>query len=424
MSVWLLQTTKNERRALTASFLGYGLDGFDLMMYSFIVPSLLRIWHLSNAQAGYIATAALITSGIGGWAGGVLADRHGRARMLQLTVLWFAVFTFLSGFAQSFGQLLTARALQGFGFGGEWAVGSILVSEIVAARYRGKAAGLVQSSWSVGWAAAAVSFWAASVALPPWLAWRAVCWAGLAPALLIVYIRRNVSEPAVYLALHARQAPAAAARPQAGRMWIIFRAPLLRTTLLASLLSTGMMSAYYSLTNWLPTFLSSERHLSAGGTTSYLLMVITGSFAGYLSCAWLTDAIGRRRGYMCFALCAAGLTLLYTQMPISGGMLLLGFLLGFFGLGIFSSIGALMSELYPSEVRGSGAGFSYSIGRGIGGLCPLLIGTLSSRVSLGNAICGCALAAYGLVVASAWALPETRGRVLVDAMPDAEAAQT
>jgi MFS family permease len=111
-------------------------------------------------------------------------------------------------------------------------------------------------------------------------------------------------------------------------------------------------------------------------------------------------------------------------MPISGGMLLLGFLLGFFGLGIFSSIGALMSELYPSEVRGSGAGFSYSIGRGIGGLCPLLIGTLSSRVSLGNAICGCALAAYGLVVASAWALPETRGRVLVDAMPDAEAAQT
>jgi MFS family permease len=421
MSMWLLDTSVNERRALTASFLGYGLDGFDLMMYSFIIPTLLSVWHLSNSDAGFIATAALITSGIGGWAGGVLADRYGRARMLQLTVLWFAAFTFLSGFTQSFGQLLAARALQGFGFGGEWAVGSILVSEIVDARYRGKAAGLVQSSWSVGWAAAALSFWAASAALPPTLAWRAVCWIGFAPALLIVYIRRNVTEPAVYLALQARRASSPPALHERGRFLRIFRAPLLRITLLASLLSTGMMSAYYSLTNWLPTFLSSERHLSAGSTTSYLLMVIAGSFAGYLTCAWLTDAIGRRRGFMCFALCAAGLTLLYTQIPISGGMLLLGFLLGFFGLGIFSAIGAFMSELYPSEVRGSGAGFSYSVGRGIGGLCPLLIGKLSGYVSLGDAICGFAIAAYGLVVLSAFALPETKGKVLSDVLPGAAA---
>jgi MFS family permease len=415
LSIWLLDTSVNERRALTASFLGYGLDGFDLMMYSFIIPTLLSVWHLSNTQAGYIATAALITSGIGGWAGGVLADRYGRARMLQITVLWFAAFTFLSGFTQSFDQLLAVRALQGFGFGGEWAVGSILVSEIVDARYRGKAAGLVQSSWSVGWAAAALSFWAASAALPPTLAWRAVCWLGFAPALLIVYIRRNVTEPEIYLAMRARPVPASTARRERRRFLEIFRAPLLRITLLASLLSTGMMSAYYSLTNWLPTFLSTERHLSAGSTTSYLLMVIVGSFAGYLTCAWLCDAIGRRRGFILFALCAAGLTLLYTQMPISGGMLLLGFLLGFFGLGIFSGIGAFMSELYPSEVRGSGAGFSYSVGRGIGGLCPLLIGKLSGHVALGDAICGCAIVAYGLVVMSALALPETKGMILADA---------
>jgi MFS family permease len=420
--MWLLHTSSNERRALTASFLGYGLDGFDLMMYSFIIPTLLGVWHLSNTQAGYIATAALITSGVGGWAAGVLADRHGRARILQLTVLWFAAFTFLSGFTQSFWQLLTVRALQGFGFGGEWAVGSILVSEIVEARHRGKAAGLVQSSWSVGWAAAALIFWAASAVLPPALAWRAVCWIGFAPALLIVYIRRNVCEPEVYLAMRRHGAPAGA-RQQERRVLDILRGPLLRTTLLATLLSTGMMSAYYSLTNWLPTFLSTERHLSAGGTTSYLLMVIVGSFAGYLTCAWLSDTIGRRRGFIGFALCAAALTLLYTQMPISGGMLVLGFLLGFFGLGIFSGIGAFMSELYPSQVRGSGAGFSYSVGRGVGGLCPLLIGKLSSHVPLGDAICGCAIAAYGLVVISALALPETRGKTLTDLALEPDAAR-
>src|ERR1700733_7866115 len=199
--MWLLKTSFNERRALTASYLGYGLDGFDLMMYSFIIPTLSNLWHMSNTQAGYIATGALITSGIGGWFAGILAGSFGRPPLLQLTVLWFAVFTFLSGFAQSFGQLFATRALQGLGFGGEWVVGAILVSEMIDAKHRGKATGLVQSSWSVGWALAALAFWGVNSVLPPQLAWRTVFWMGLAPAALIVYIRRKVPEPPIYLAM-------------------------------------------------------------------------------------------------------------------------------------------------------------------------------------------------------------------------------
>src|SRR6202041_3921767 len=107
-----------------------------------------------------------------------LADRYGRARILQLTVLWFALFTFLSGFTHSFGQLFFTRAMQGFGFGGEWAVGSVLIAEIIDARHRGKATGLVQSSWSVGWARAAVAFWAGSGIGPPEVAWEILFWLG------------------------------------------------------------------------------------------------------------------------------------------------------------------------------------------------------------------------------------------------------
>jgi len=422
--MWLLNTSVGERRALTASYLGYGLDGFDLMMYSFIIPTLSSLWHMSNAQAGYIATGALITSGIGGWAAGILADRFGRARILQLTVLWFAAFTFLSGFTQSFGQLLVTRALQGFGFGGEWAVGSMLVSEIVDARHRGKANGLVQSSWSVGWALAALAFWGVSVMLPPALAWRTVFWMGLAPAVLIIYIRRNVPEPAIYLAMRAQRLARPSPAHQRGGFAGIFHGPLLRTTILATLLSTGMMGAYYSLTNWLPTFLRTERHLSVGGTTSYLLMVILGSLAGYLTCAWCTDTIGRRRSFITFAVCAAAVALLYTRLPISGGMLLLGFLLGFSALGIFSGMGAFMVELYPNEVRGSGTGFAYSVGRALGGLCPLLIGRLSTHVPLGDCIGGFAVAAYGLVIVTALALPETKGKTLDGMNLSAKAAQS
>lgn len=410
--MWLQTTTLNERRVLLATYAGYGLDGFDFMIYSFIIPSLLTLWGMSKAEAGYIATGALITSAVGGWAAGVLADRYGRARILQLTVLWFAVFTFLSGFTHSFGQLFFTRAMQGFGFGGEWSVGSVLVAEIIDARHRGKATGLVQSSWSVGWAAAALAFWVVSLAVPPAIAWKILFWLGILPGLLVVYIRRNIPEPSIFTRLQAQRVQATGAATRRGAYLDIFRPPQLRTTILATCLSTGMLAAYYSITTWLPTFLSNERHLSVGGTTGYLLMVISGSLAGYLVSAWLTDAIGRRRGFMLFAACATVLILLYTRMPVAGGMFLIGFPLGFFVLGIFSGMGACLAELFPSAMRGSGQGFTYSVGRGIGGFCPSFIGLLSTRFTLGDAIAGFTVAAYALVIVCAWALPETRGRVL------------
>lgn len=412
MAIWLRDTTAVERRALAAAYGGYGLDGFDFMMYSFVIPALLTAWQMSKTEAGYITSGALVASAMGGWAAGILADRYGRARILQLTVLWFAVFTFLSGFTQSFAQLFMTRTLQGFGFGGEWAVGSVLVSEMVAPKYRGRAAGLVQSSWSVGWGLAAVAFWAVSALLPQEVAWRVVFWLGLLPGAFIVYIRRNVPEPPVYLAARARRA---ASQSQAGinPVWGIFGAKLLPTTLLATLLSTGMMAAYYSVTNWLPAYLSTERHLSVANTTGYMLMIIIGSLAGYLVSASLTDALGRRRGFIVFAVCAAALVVMYTGMPLTRSMLLIGFLMGFFVLGIFSGMGAYLSELYPGEVRASGQGFCYSIGRGVGGFCPLLIGLLSDHVSLGRSIAGFTVGAYALVVVSALALPETKVKSLV-----------
>ncbi len=407
--MWLVKTSPNERRAMLAAYAGYGLDGFDLMIYTFIIPTLLTLWAMSKAEAGYIASATLVTSAIGGWGAGILADRYGRVRVLQLTVLWFAAFTFLSGFTHSFHQLLLTRSLQGFGFGGEWSVGSVLVSETIEARNRGKAAGLVQSSWSIGWGAAALAFWAASTLLPPALAWRVLFWIGLLPAVLIIYIRRNVEEPPVYQHMCARrlQAPT-----EAGKILDIFRPPLLRSTILATSLATGMLGAYYSVTTWLSTFLETERHLSITGRTGYLLMLITGSLAGYLVSAWVSDTLGRRRTFMLFAVGGALLILAYMRMPVSGGMLLMGFPLGFFILGIFAGMGACFTELFPNAVRASGQGFCYSAGRAIGAACPALIGVWSTHLSLGESIAGMTIASYALVVISAWALPETCGQVL------------
>ncbi|WP_020187400.1 MFS transporter [Methylopila sp. 73B] len=407
--MWLKDTNASERRVLTAAFAGYGVDAFDYMIYTFMISTLAIVWGLSKTEAGNIATAALITSAIGGWAAGVLADRFGRVRVLQLTVAWFSVFTVLSGFTNSYEQLLFTRAMQGFGFGGEWSVGSVLIAESIQARYRGKAVGLVQSSWAVGWACAAIAYWAVFAFVEPELAWRILFWMGALPAVIIFYIRRKVQDPQVYTDTKARMLE----RGETGNFLEIFSRPLIVRTMLASLLATGMQGGYYAVTTWLPTYLKTERNLSVLNTSSYLLVLILGSFIGYLTSAWLSDRIGRRKGFILFGVCAGVLVSSYMLIPINDtAMLFLGFPLGFFLSGVFSGMGAFLSELFPSRVRGSAQGFCYNFGRAVGAICPALVGYLSGSLTLGVAIGVMAVGAYTLVVIAALLLPETAGREL------------
>src|SRR5215470_1899500 len=173
---WIFQLTSQERATLVATFGGWALDGMDVMVYSFVIPSLIAAWHITKGQAGLLGTAALLISAVGGWLAGTLADRFGRARILQLTIVWFAVFTFLSGFTNSFTQLLITRGLQGLGFGGEWAVGSVLMGETIRSQHRGKAVGTVQGGWAIGWGATAISYTVLFSIVPPPIAWRAMFW--------------------------------------------------------------------------------------------------------------------------------------------------------------------------------------------------------------------------------------------------------
>ena len=407
--MWLKETNQQERKTLLAAFLGYGVDAFDYMIYTFMIPTLIMVWGMSKAEAGYIATGALISSAIGGWLAGILADKYGRVRILQLTVLWFSVFTFLSGFTHSPEQLMVTRALQGLGFGGEWSVGSVLIAEMISARHRGKAVGLVQSSWAVGWGVSAIAFWIVYALVEEQTAWRVLFWLGALPALLILYIRRHISDPEVFQETRAKLASTG----ESSNFMLIFKPGVLRVTIWASLLATGMQGAYYAVTTWLPTFLKTERNLSVFNTSGYLIVLIAGSFAGYLTGAYLSDRLGRRRCFMLFAICAAILVICYTQIPITDGvMLVLGFPFGFFLSGIFSGMGAYLSELFPSHIRGSGQGFCYNFGRAVGSIFPAMIGHLSTTMPLGLAIGYLAAGAYLIVIVACLALPETQGREL------------
>ncbi len=406
---WITQLNVKERSTLLATFAGWMLDGMDVMVYSLVLPTLITLWHISKGEAGLLGTSALLLSSLGGWLAGLAADRYGRVRILQLTIVWFAFFTFLSGFANGFTQLLICRGLQGLGFGGEWAVGSVLIGETIRSQYRGRAVGTVQGGWAIGWGISALFYTLFFATLPSWLAWRAMFWVGLLPALLAVWIRSHVSESDIFehsLAMRNTKSSAHFLR--------IFSPEMLKTTLLASLVALGGQGGYHAITTWLPLYLTT-RGLSVTHTGGYLLVVIAGSFAGYLTAAHLADRIGRKWTLILFAVLSFTTVLLYTVLPISNHvMLFLGFPLGFFPSGAFSPMGAFFTELFPTSLRGSGQGFAYNLGRGVGALFPVLVGYFSAHMQLGKAIAVFAVFAYMLMSLSVLLLPETRGMDLAE----------
>ena len=406
---WFRELSAKERKTFWACFFGWALDAMDVQLYSFVIPTLIGLWSMSRAEAGMLGTATLLASSLGGWVAGVLADRVGRVRMLQVTILWFSVFTFLSAFTNSFEQLLVTRALQGFGFGGEWAAGAVLIGEIISDRHRGKGNGTVHSGWAVGWGAAALMYTAFFSFLPEQTAWRWLFAMGLLPALMVFFLRHFIDEPAVFKESQQRYAAGA----QRASFLEIFSPQMLRITLLASLLTIGTQGGYYAVMIWLPTYLKTVRGLSVLNTGGYLMVIIVASFIGYVVSAYLTDIIGRRKSFFLFSLCSVVTVLIYMFAPIPDGvMLLLGFPLGFFASGIYSPIGAFFNELYPTAIRGSGIGFCFNVGRAIGALFPALVGVLSAHVPLGQAIGAFTVGAYSLIVVAALLLPETKGRSL------------
>ena len=406
---WYSELKPRERSAFWACIGGWILDAMDVQMFSFAIPAIIAAFAITNADAGLIGTVTLLTSAFGGWFAGALSDRFGRVRTLQITIAWFAIFTLLCGFAQNYTQLFIFRALMGLGFGGEWAAAAVLVGEVIRPEHRGKAVGAMQSGWAVGWGIAALLATLLFTVLASDLAWRVLFWIGVSPALLVFFVRRFVDEPAVFAQTQSNLS-AAGAR---ANFLEIFSPAMLRTTILTSLLATGAQGGYYAITTWLPTFLRTERKLTVLGTGGYLAVIIVGSLIGYWVSAWLTDRIGRRANFIVFAACSLATVIACTQLPVDDTiMLFLGFPLGFFASGIFSGMGPILTELYPTRMRGSGQGFSYNFGRGIAAMNPLFVGLLSAKLPLGQSIGVFAAIAYGILIVAALLLPETKGRVL------------
>jgi SHS family lactate transporter-like MFS transporter len=409
---WYRQVTREQWRAFWAVFLGWIVDSFDFNILAFIIIDIQKSFTVDRALAGALGTVTLIMRLVGGTIAGTAADKYGRKLPLMLSVLWFSLFAFLSGFAPSYAVLFGIRALFGLGMGGEWAAGMPLVLEHWPARLRGLASGLLLGGWYWGYllAAAAFQFIYPLFSDSPDLAWRVMFWVCIIPALFTLWIRARVTESPVWLERqrklkesggHAREPKLSLVR--------IFQGDLIGTTIQTTLVIGSFMCIYYSLNFWYPTVLR-----DAGRTSllPFLAAFNVGAILGTATWGRLSEGrLGRRGAF------SATLILGPSSLPLflyggSTEALIFGALtMGFFGMGVWGMAPAYTVERFPTEVRGVGPGFCYHAGSAMGAAMPYILGAAQDRGI--SAVNGMSIAMVTSAVCAAiavWSGPETRGR--------------
>jgi MFS family permease len=393
-------------RSLIAAQVGWMLDAMDFLLFTFALRSIQQEFGLASRTMGLLTTVALISAAVGGIGFGRLADRIGRVRAMTISIILFSVATAGLATASSLWQLIFWRLLVGLGMGGEWSSGSVLVAESWPPEHRAKAVGIMQSGWAIG---ALIAAGLSALFLERY-GWRTLFLFGLFPAVIAVIIRRTVPEPEIW-----RLRDTTAKRPP---FLAIFAPALRKRTIDASLVAASVLVAYWGLMTWLPAFLAAP--VSEGGvgltvtkSATWTILIQIGAFLGYVSFGWFADRRGRRMTFTLFMIAAAITVPTYALAASRPSLLLvLGPLVGFFAHGYFSLFGALLSELFPTDLRATAQGFCYNVGRLASAAAPYLIGFAAESVGLGLAL---ALNSLFFAVAGAlvWLLPETKGADLL-----------
>ncbi|HXE31086.1 MAG TPA: MFS transporter [Terriglobales bacterium] len=399
-------TSRAQRRTLVAAGLGWMLDAFDVMLYSLVLTHLMAAFAMSKSTAGLLNSLTLIASAIGSLIFGLLADRFGRRRMLSASILTYSLFTFACGFSTSITILATLRFFLGLGMGGEWNAGATLVAETWPSAWRGRALGIVQSSWAVGYALAAL---VAGLVLAH-ASWRWVFFVGVLPALATLWIQHDVPEPELW----QRQRDVTPAAGATRRLW---RQATPRLLALLAMNTFGMF-AWWGMFTWLPAYLmlpvsQGGRGFAMFGSSAFLIILnLCGMLPGYLLFGVFADRYGRKRTVVVYLAAAALLVPWFASARQPGMILLAASLVAFFGTGFFTGSGILGSELFPTPIRATALGLSYNVARGLSAFAPFVIGGVGETKGLAWAFGLCGIA-FALAAASALGVPETRGLELI-----------
>jgi len=398
-----LDVDRKAWRALFAAQLGWMLDAMDFLLFTFAIVPIQKEFALSSATMGGLTSVALVASAGGGILFGRLADAIGRVRAMTFSILLYSFATAGLATSTALWQLIAWRVAVGIGMGGEWSCGSVLVAETWPAQHRAKAMGIMQSGWAIG---ALIAAALSALILGPF-GWRVLFLIGVLPAAAAFFIRRNVEEPPLWR--ERKREPS--------RWSEMFSPPFLRRTVIATLLASSVLIAYWGVISWLPTFLATPVEKGGAGLTitksaAWVILLQLGAFFGYISFGWFADRFGRRAAFTAFMIAAAVVVPIFAFGARSTlTLLVIGPLVGYFAHGYFSVFGAMLAELFPTRFRASAQGFCYNAGRLASAAAPLAIGAAAQKHGLGTAIAVDALFfAVGAVLI--WLLPETKGTEL------------
>jgi MFS family permease len=387
--------TKFPTKIFVFAFFGWAFDFYDLVLLGFVKDGVAKSLHLGPSGEAWMLGVALGASGLGGIVAGYLADRVGKRTMLATTIFFYSIGSLVSGLSPNIWVFLFGRTIVGLGVGGEWAIGHAMVAEAMARESRGRASALLQSGEPVGVAIAAL----VGYLVAPHVGWRAVMIGSSATALIAVLARRSIHLP--------NDKPVA--RPKLERVQITrISSKLVR----AWILGVFKLGTYWTCYTWLPSFLIKEMHQGVGRSVAWMLSAQAGQLCGMLVFGQVADRVGRRPAFAAFstitAIAIAPLAFewhfLSAHPPLFwAAMTTLGF-----GSGCTAGFGALLAELYPTEVRAFAMGTTYNCARAAQLLAPVVVSHAVGAAGLAGGLSVpmvLAIATAGWV----WTLPETRG---------------
>lgn len=401
-----VEEKKYGRKAVFASAIGYGLDGFDLLILSFALSGIIASFGLSNVQAGSLTTLTLLGAVLGGFVFGVLSDRLGRVRMLTYSVVLFSVFTGLSAIAIGYWDLAAYRFIAGIGIGGEFDIGMTLASEAVSASKRARATSWVALGFQFGVLAAALG----SAPIIATFGWRGLFVVGILPAIFAVIVRKRLHEPAKFVAY--QEAANEQEAPQKSSLRMLWDTPARRrTTIAIAVLATVQNFGYFGIITWLPNYLSTQIGLDVTGSSLWTAVTVLGMMLGIVVFGQLGDRIGRRKTFWIIQLGAAGSVLVYSLIDNPVQLLIGGFVMGFFANGMLGLLGALISEHYPTEARATAQNVLFNFGRGLAGFAPVIIALIADNHGFAFAL-GLLPVIYLLAFVAMFFIPERTGAEL------------
>lgn len=365
----------NQKWVLASMSSGFLLENMDVMFLSFSLSEIIAQMHISSAAGGWIGTFTNLGMFFGGALFGLLGDRIGRVKTFSYTIFLFAIATGLTYFAHNITALYALRFLAGIGAGGEYGVGIALIAENFQANQIGRASSVAAVGGQIGSIVAALlAAW-----IIPAYGWNTLFLFGVVPVVLTYFVRRHVKESDEFLAAH-KKAEETSEKISFSRLFATPRLAL--QTLGLMLMTIVQIAGYFGLMNWLPSIVQKKQGLSVSGSSYWMIATIVGMSIGMMVFGTIMDKIGPRWAFGIFLLGSAVVVFVIVNVTSYWAMLLAGALTGFFSNGMFGGYGAVISQLYPTEIRSTANNLIMNTGRAIGGFSSVIIGALMDHYNL------------------------------------------